>query len=307
MLFISRTIRLFSLLTWISCWLFPAFISYSQSTLVIPEARFEKDSVKIGEPLRISISYRHKPNVEILFPDSTFDFSPFEFIKKEYFPTVSDSLESKDSIIYTLSTFELTSPQKISLPVFMYTSGDTTSIYSNEAEIYLKEVIEKITPADSLKVNTDFTLVNKKLNYPYLLLFLGILIIILAISVLFFRKPLLKRYKLYQMSRDFDNFNKSINSLHVKYNHEKSVEILEDILSLWKKYLQKLEKAPYTTLTTKEISKLFEYNQITSSLQNFDRAIYGGYIKEDLNNSIQYLKETATQRYQSKQKEVKNG
>jgi hypothetical protein len=45
---------------------------------------------------------------------------------------------------------------------------------------------------------------------------------------------------------------------------------------------------------------------LTSSLQNFDRAIYGGRIQENLQNSIVTLKETAIYRYQLKQKELRN-
>jgi len=107
------------------------------------------------------------------------------------------------------------------------------------------------------------------------------------------------------MKKDYEKFLKNYTQIRQRYTVSHSVGDLEDMLSVWKKYLQKLEKIPYTTLTTKEISALFDINQLTSSLQNFDRAIYGGIVQSDMENSIQYLKDCARIKFAEKSQELK--
>jgi len=272
----------------------------------LPEANFRKDSVKIGEHVKLSLVYSHGSSEEFLFPDSAYNFFPFEFVKKDFYPTHTDSVTSADSVVYTLITFELEPNLRLSLPIYVFEGGDTLPLYSNEAEIALSEVITQTSGIDSLRVDTRFRTLSQQLNYPYVLIGIAILVLMAGIVLVFFRKKILNRYKLYLMSRDYKAFIKTFEKNELEYVDHQSTSILEFILSIWKKYLQRLEKLPYTTLTTKEISKIFDYNQFSSSLQNFDRAIYGGYVNEDLTNSISKLRETATLRYQQKQKELEN-
>lgn len=297
----TATIKLFWLL-----FIFISFPGISEDNFVLPNAKFLKDTVKIGEPVQLTLAFKHKTEQEILFPDSSFDFSPFEFISKKYFPTYSDTTLSTDSVVYTLSTFEMDPLLKLSLPVFIIDQGDTIPLYSEETEVYIQQEISEITQQDSLKANTNYRTLPAKLNYPYLLIGLCILLVIGGLGFFIFKNPILKRYRMFLMERDYQNFIRSYDVCETAFQRERTTGTLEDLLSLWKKYLQKLEKVPYTTYTTKEISKLFDYNQLTSSLQNFDRAIYGGFIKDDMTNSMEYLKETAIRKYQSKQQEVKN-
>jgi hypothetical protein len=272
----------------------------------LPQAQFLKDSVKIGEPIKFSLVFRHDSDMELLFPDSTFDYSPFEFVKKEFYPTYSDSIESLDSVVYTLSTFEMEQSLSLALPVFIFENGDTSKLYSEPASVVLNQVIQIITPQDSLKPNTNYKILNTKLNYPYLMIGFGILILIVAITFVFFRKKLLAQYYLYTMKLDHNKFVKRYSDLQYEYRESPSSALLEDILSLWKKYLEKLERVSYTTLTTKEIAAIVDIPQLTSSLQNFDRAIYGGYVLEDMTNSINYLFDIANLKYINRQKEVRN-
>lgn len=279
--------------------------TYSQQWQT-PEAVFRNDSVKIGEYVKLALIYKHKPKIEFLFPDSTYNFYPFEFVKKDFYPTQTDSAGSTDSIVYTLATYELEPILKLSLPVYVFESGDSLPIYSDDAEIYLSEVVTPSSGIDSLQVNTQYRTLSTKLNYPYFLIGIGVLVFISLIVFIFFRKKIVNRYKLFLISRDYKTFIQNFEKQKASYYNLKSTNELENMLSIWKKYLQKLEKQPYTTLTTKEISKIFEENRLTSSLQNFDRAIYGGYINEDLTNSISVLAENASNRFNLKQRELQN-
>ena len=70
--------------------------------------------------------------------------------------------------------------------------------------------------------------------------------------------------------------------------------------------MEKLEKRPFTKLTTKEIGKLYNSEEeVIKILKNIDRLIYGG--KEMDNVSFGLLKDFAALRNQAKKEEVKNG
>ena len=69
---------------------------------------FSKDTVQIGEPVDYTMIVEYPRGVEVLFPDSTYSYSPFEFFwLKSYLGTVSDAATSNDSVVYQLTTFAL--------------------------------------------------------------------------------------------------------------------------------------------------------------------------------------------------------
>ena len=156
----------------------------------LPEAKFLKDSVKIGEPIKLSLVFKHNPEMELFFADSSYDYAPFEFIKKEYYQTVTTEDISRDSVVYTLSTFELEPRLSLSLPIYILQIGDTSKLYSDPATVILDEIVRRITPQDSLKADTNYRVLNTKLNYPYLLIGVGMLIFVALITFVFFRKKL---------------------------------------------------------------------------------------------------------------------
>ncbi|MDX2196492.1 MAG: hypothetical protein NW207_08745 [Cytophagales bacterium] len=286
---------------WLSAVMFSA---YSQS-MTLPELFFDKDSFPLGMPIQATMVYKHAPSQEILFPDSSYDFAPFEFLGKKYFNTYTKDSVSVDSVQYTLRTFDMESGLRLSLPVAIFEEGDTSQLFSNDAFISYSPLVQHISPKDSLKVNTSFWALSYDVNYPYALITILVLGIICIIVFLFFRKKIIAQYQLYMAKRDYERFFNDFNKLESQYIAQKTSQVLEQMLILWKKYLEKLEKAPYSTLTTKEISQIMDYNQLSSSLQNFDRAIYGGIVKEDMSGSIGILRETSLKKFTDKTKELR--
>src|SRR5882757_4821289 len=76
---------------------------YAQEIKINVQAKFSGDSVKIGKPIEFYLSARYPENLNILFPDSTFSFAPFELQKKIYFPTETKNGISRDSVVYHLA------------------------------------------------------------------------------------------------------------------------------------------------------------------------------------------------------------
>jgi hypothetical protein len=102
------------------------------------------------------------------------------------------------------------------------------------------------------------------------------------------------------MKRENKKFNLEYNALKLTFFATQKNSTLESMLTLWKSYLEKLEKIPYTTLTTKEISSMLNHKSLTSALQNFDKCIYGGSSNFDMKNSIELLQEVAQFRFEEK-------
>ena len=85
---------------------------------------FLSDSLKIGERTAFYLSARYKSDLTVLFPDSTFQFTPFEFQNKVYFPTRTEQGISHDSAVYYLTTFEVDRVQYLDLPLYVILPQD---------------------------------------------------------------------------------------------------------------------------------------------------------------------------------------
>ena len=64
-----------------------AFCSHLGMSQNSPILKFQKDSVLIGELTPVNFTYKHSADEEVIFADSTFDFTPFEFEKIEVYST----------------------------------------------------------------------------------------------------------------------------------------------------------------------------------------------------------------------------
>ncbi|MDH5365353.1 MAG: hypothetical protein OEW67_00075 [Cyclobacteriaceae bacterium] len=274
---------------------------------ILPKGAFQEDSVKIGISIPYTLSAKYSKDISVIFPDSLYNFSPFEFEKKEYYTTKSDSLESLDSVVYYLSTFEVDSIQYLSLPIFQINGKDTLRYFAQRDSVFLIELIHQIPDSIQLKENTSYLHVSTEFNYPYLLIGLGILTIIIIALILIFGKKIQKAWKIRKLNRKFKKFviqfDVAVNAVH----SESLVEGIENVVYLWKKYLEKLEKRPYTKMTTKEVNKLYnlEKNEVLQILMDIDKWIYGAMKTENIHFHI--LKEFAQQRNELKKEEVKNG
>jgi hypothetical protein len=274
------------------------------------KGEFFADSLMIGDETRFALIAKYPSNVNLLFPDSTFNFAPFEFYRKEYFPTKSSDGSSYDSVIYYLSTFEIDRVQSLSLPVFQLNPRDCTAYQSNRDTILLTSLVGEIPDTVSidklpLKVNIAYQNISWLFNYPILI---GVVVALMIIGIgvwLGFGKKIRKHYRLKRMLKAHQKF------LEV-YSHQVShVKTLfspvntESAMGHWKKYMEQLEGKPYTKLTTRETARLEKDELLKKNLQAIDGAIYGH--NTTVIESLEKLKEFADQRFTRKLEEVKHG
>lgn len=277
--------------------------------MVDVRSRFQDDSVRIGEPIPFALTARYPKELNILFPDSSFSFAPFEFSSKKYFPTQTTGPISYDSVVYYLTTYEIDSLQKLSLPVFLVHPGDCTAVFSRSDTVYLKHTVANVpdsvaAPQLPLKTQTSYLQVKWLFNYPLWLIIGGVLVILLIIGWLIFGKRIrhyLQIRKLKRYHRAFlTRYNDAIEQLKEGFSSPKA----ERALVVWKEYMESLEAKPYTKYTSKEILQIEKDEHLSGPLKNIDRMVYASQQLDP--QSFSALKEYSQSRFNQKLEEVRH-
>lgn len=273
--------------------------------------QFQVDSIKIGIPFPYSLLAIHPSNISVVFPDSTFAFNPFEIDHKVYYPTETKNGISKDSVVYHLLSFEIDSVQKLSLPVFILHANDCTAVMANADSVFLEHQVKQMPDSVAakdlpLKTNTAYQKVIWLLNYPLLLIIVGVLIVSLIVTWIIFGKRIRQYFILRKLNKYHNQFmhdyEVAVNELQSHY----SITQAEATLALWKKYMEHLLATPFTKYTTKEIFQRVKDETLAGALRKIDWDIYGdgqGIEKDPL---IQ-LQQFTDRKFNEKVQEVKNG
>jgi hypothetical protein len=274
-------------------------------------AKFAEDSIKIGKPIEFYLSAHYPQDLNVLFPDSTFSFAPFELQKKIYFPTQTKNGISKDSVIYFLSTFEVDSLQSLKLPVFVVNPMDCTQVFSNTDSLFFQNLVKAIpdsltTEKLPLKVNTNYLGVRWQLNYILFAIGGVILLVSLILVWVFFGKRIRKYFKLKRMTKGYEVFRTKFETSVEKLDKDFSPKTVEASLIIWKNYLESLMSRPYTKYTSKEIRIIENSEQLGQALSEIDRMIYG-HAKENIQAPFSNLKDYVHQQFEKKKEEVVHG
>ncbi len=262
--------------------------SFGKAAGNLPVGFFHRDSVKIGQIIPYTLYYQHSSNQEIIFPDSVFSFAPFEFVSKTFFPTRTKGDVSTDSAIYMLRTFDLAPVQHLQIPVFVWQKGDTAQIKPLADSVYLQEMVTGI-PQNlvSLKTHTELQEVRKRFNYPYVLIGLGLVILLMLVIWGLFSRRIVANYKLYKLKNDHKAFVSRYNAHIERFNRSQSLQNIEKAITLWKNYLTRLEGSAINSFTTKEITQFYgEDEDVATALRLFDKAIYGNMLSDQSSETI---------------------
>lgn len=274
-------------------------------------AGFIQDSIRLGDPIDYYLTARYPSNLTILFPDSTFTFTPFEFYHKKYQPTQTLHGESYDSVVYQLFTFEVDDVQYLSLPIFVVNEKDCTRYVPQRDSIVLATMIKEPVP-DSINAqdlplltNTAYQRVFFLLNYPILLIIAGIVLVVSIVTWIVFGKRIRKYFKLKRLQKNhakfIHTFLEKLHQLQAQYTTEKT----ETALFLWKKYMEQLEGKPFTKLTTRETLSLEKDEHLGNTLKALDRAIYGS--STTVLEPLAHLQQVADVRFSKMIEDLKNG
>jgi len=270
---------------------------------------FLTDTVRIGEQAAYYLSATYPAQQNVIFPDSTFKFTPFEFESRRYFPTQTTNGISKDSTLYYLATFEVDSVQKLSLPVYALLKGDCTAIFSDEDQVILKETVsvpDSLSLKDlPLKSDTLYHRVEFDINVLIISIIGGVATVLLVILWIIFGKRIRRYFKAKKLQKNHTAFlvayRKVLEELRPAFSSAKT----ENALVVWKRYMEQLENRPYTKLTTRDLLALQTDKNLIENLRNIDRAIYGH--EHSVIDALQFLERTANENFNHKIQEVRHG
>lgn len=283
--------------------------SYAQEINVV--GRFKTDSVKLGEPIEYLVTVKYPSHWQVLLPDSTFSFTPFDFQKKKYFVTRTINNQSTDSVLYILNTFEIDSIQTLKIPAFVVLPNDCTAYESNIDTVFFQHLVNQIPDSVSadklpLKTNTAYNPVNWLFNYPVFSIVAVVLVVILLLVWLIFGKKIKKHFALKRLTKNhlefINNFDAAIERLKSGF----TPEFAESSVGIWKKYMENLVSKPYTKSTTRELKEIENNETLISALRVIDRSIYGRIPPETL-DSFMDLKEFSQLQFNKKVEDLKHG
>jgi hypothetical protein len=266
---------------------------------------FNKDSVKIGEPVELTLYYEHASYAAVLLPDSAFNYYPFEYISRKYYPTRTREGLSADCTVYILRTFEPIEQLSLALPVRIFTETDTLILKHSPAQVQLKPMLTGNPDLDQLRIQVLFNPVPKQINYPMILLVTFASLFTIFILNAFFGKPIRRRFRIFTAIFAHRQFVKSFETLEKTYLSKKEVTTLEKILGHWKDYLTILEEKPVSSYTSTEIIAMYGKEDLKNSLQILDRAIFGRILSEEEDKALKTLKSFSNKRYISRKNEIR--
>jgi hypothetical protein len=263
-----------------------------------PKASFNNDSLSIGKPIYFSLTYLHTSKTDLLFPDSTYNFKPFELLDVEYFPTKSQNGKSLDSVVYKLITFSVDSAYFLSVPVQLLRSK--RKLFSDTAFVKLNSSLHTTDFKNPLiKKSTGFFHVPLDFNFPKFLYYLVVLLFSILMFWAIFGKYLLRTFRIWQFNQKQQKFATAFKKLS---KNPKNFGSIGSGLVLWKNHLEWLLKKPYSTMTTSEITKTLENDRLEEALKEFDGAIYGGILSEHIPFAFNILFDFAAETFKKEKK-----
>ena len=253
---------------------------------------FLNDSIRIGDSISLISALKYPENIEIVQPDSSYNFTSFEFIGKKIFPSFSDRNIIYDSTIYYLRTFEIDSIQRLNLNATIINNKDSLVIPSNTDSIALIYQVSDVNFSKT-KENTLFNSIRSIFNSEKVLIIIGFIILIIIIIYLLFRKKIKKYLKIRKLRIQIKRFNNDFEYILKNYLKNQDKNYLERLLLLWKRFMEKLSKRPYSTSTTTEISSFLENKKLLNLLKDIDRNLYSNNKDGIKPSSINLLKKEA--------------
>lgn len=296
-----------------SFWLHPALLlclltAIPSRAQELPEGKFLEDSLSPGKILHYSLVFTHPEAEVVIFPDSLPAGSSFILEDKKWFPTYTAEGLSRDSAIYKVRSFEVDDTLKLSIPVYVFFENDSSAIYPLPACVYYRRLIQSDSLENiSLKANTE--LLPLKPQFDYLLFFTVTAggIVLMSLTAMFFGKSIRKLYMRFKLMRMHKTFLQDFSGAAKEYKKKRTADSLEHALSLWKKYLSRLDQNGLESYTTTEITENYKNDELKKALRDLDKAIYGGIINDETGKSLKFLKNFTNKRLIIRKNEVTNG
>lgn len=283
--------------------LFIPFLSNAQQITV--NGYFMQDSAKLGERVGYVLKATYPESAQIIFPDSTFDFSPMVLLEKKTFISSTQDSITSDSTIYYLSNFSLDPSSFLTLPVYELARYDSVVHFPLEAELKLKLTLDSIPEQLVFQENNVYQPLEKSFNWIIIGLILGGILLLLGVFYFLFANKIQEYWKERREKRRWTQFEKRWKSQTALLAKNPTIEAADEVIGLWKGYMESITKLPVKEWTSSEIGERMDNPEIFKALRSIDLIIYaGGSSKSE--EATNYLLEVARNKYQEKQTKIKH-
>lgn len=266
---------------------------------------FMSDSAKLGERVGYVLKATYPADRQLIFPDSTYDFSPFVLLEKQTFLSSTQDSVTADSTIYFLSNFELDSVAYLTLPVFELSRYDSITHFPLEASIAVKWTLDSIPEELMFQENNVYQPIPKKWDLILLgIISIGLIILIGGGYWLFGDR--IKRF-LFERNekRRWKKFAKRWNEATSNLESQPSMEAADELLGIWKGYMESITGLPIKEWTSSELGEKLDDLKIFSSLRAIELIIYAG-AQSEIKEAAGYLLEVAEEKFEQKLKNIKH-
>ncbi|MFC5625327.1 hypothetical protein [Algoriphagus winogradskyi] len=279
------------------------YLSNAQQVKV--DGYFMQDSAKIGERVGYVLKATYSESTQIIFPDSTFDFSPMVLLeKKTYISYTQDSI-TQDSTVYFVSNFSLDPTSYLTLPVYELARYDSVVHYPMEAELKLKLTLDSIPEQLVFQQNNIYQSLEKSFNWIIIGIILGGVLLLLGVIYFLFADKFQEYWKERREKRRWEQFEKRWKTQTALLTKAPSIESADEVIGLWKGYMESITHLPIKEWTSSEIGERLDNLEIFKALRAIDLIIYAGESSES-EEATSYLLEVAREKYQEKQTKIKH-
>ena len=264
------------------------------------EGYFLQDSAMLGEKVSYVLKATYPPNKEVIFPDSTYNFGNMEYLGKKTFISYTPDSLTQDSVVYYLSNFSLDPVSNFSLPAYEVLRYDSLIYFAEEDQLYLKLTLAEIPDMPLFRDNDNYQTIEGPFNYPYLIIALVILFVLALVIYLVFGKNIKHQYLIRLERRRLARFKKRWEKTTEAFIQKPEPERADELLGLWKHYLELVSDKPYREWTASEIAVDLPRDGILADLRGIEIIIYAGRHADGLHQICENLKADCVNMYHKK-------
>lgn len=266
---------------------------------------FTKDSARLGERVGYVLKASYPQSAQLIFPDSTFDFSPFVFLEKKTFVSATTEGITQDSSVYFLSNFSLEPSSYLALPVFELNRYDSITHYTTDAELKLKLNLDSIPEQLQFKENNVYQPLDKPFNWFVFSAIIGGILLVVGILFFVFAERIKRLFRKNRERLRWIQFERKWKKLSDLLQQQPNQSTADEAVGLWKGYLEHLRSQPIQEWTSSEIAAALDDKEVFKALRTIDMIIYAG-AEGDTSAATTYLLEVAKANYRTTLNQIKH-
>lgn len=258
-----------------------------------------QDSAKLGERVGYVLKATYPESSQLIFPDSSFDFSPLVLLEKQTFISHTKEGITQDSAVYYLSNFSLDPSVFVTLPVYEFSRYDSITHFPLEAELMLGLTLDSIPEKLLFQENNIYQPLKKELNWIITGILIGGILVLLSVFYLLFSKRLKVFFGQLSEKRRWNKFEKKWKTQTSELNQSPSIKLADEVIGLWKGYIESITYLPVKEWTSSEIGIQLADQEIFKSLRAIDMIIYAG-VSAQTEEAANYLHKVAREKFERK-------